>query len=171
MTTDNRLRLSALSSTGEFSDEVENLIRQKVVSSPFVPETEADHSSSSHTNKNPLNSRKDGSERMALIRSSSEAGSGCHYQKPFEGEAIHSSSTQAELGSVSYFPDHVARVSYIASVLKPDEYGNYLKQLQGGMNSLATRLAPSYFPGTVVRHITTQVDGYFPAGECLTKAR
>lgn len=63
------------------------------------------------------------------------------------------------------FPDHVARVSYIASVVSPDDNGNYLKDLKGGMKLLATRLAPSYFPGAIVQKITTQVDGYFPSGE------
>lgn len=68
-----------------------------------------------------------------------------------------------------YFPNQVARVSYVAAVVNPDENGEYIKDLQDGMESLATRLAPSYFPGTVVRAITTQVDGYSPAGKLLTK--
>ena len=66
---------------------------------------------------------------------------------------------------VSYFPDQVARVSYVASIVNPDSDGDYLQDLQGGMALLATRLAPEYFPGTIIRDITTQVDGYFPAGK------
>jgi len=100
-------------------------------------------------------------------------GSGSHYQNPLEDDAIRSSSSfntetaagATLLGGVSYFPDQVARVSYVASIVNPDANGDYLKGLQGGMDLLARRLAPSYFPGTIVRDITTQVDGYFPAGE------
>jgi len=127
--------------------------------------TQIGHSYSRSTNKNPLKLGKDGSERSA-IPNSSTINSVSHHQRPLEDDA--SLSYRAELGNVSYFPDHVARVSYIASVVKPDANGDYLKDLQGGMDLLATRLAPSYFPGTIVQHITTQVDGYFPAA-CPSK--
>ncbi len=104
-------------------------------------------------NKNPLHPGKDGRERLATYyKSATSEDSGTHHRSPIEDDA-------------SYFPDHVARVSYIASVVKPEADGGYLKDLQGGMKSLATRLAPSYFPGTIVRQITTQVDGYFPSRE------
>jgi len=73
------------------------------------------------------------------------------------------SSTRSGAGNLSYFPDQVARVSYVASIVEIDPDGNYLVDLQDGMDLLATRLAPSFFPGTVVRGVTTQVDGYFPA--------
>ena len=103
--------------------------------------------------KNPLHPGKDGRERLATyFKSPTSEDSGSHRRSPIEDDA-------------SYFPDHVARVSYIASVVKPEADGGYLKDLQGGMKSLATRLAPSYFSGTIVRQITTQVDGYFPSRE------
>ena len=142
-------------------------------------------------NKNPLKPGKDGAERLAAIfritgesdaaaaadvegsTSTTTDDSGSHYQNPLEDDAIRSSSSYntetaagaAALSGVSYFPDQVARVSYVASIVNPDANGDYLKDLLGGMDLLATRLAPSYFPGTIVRDITTQVDGYFPAGE------
>jgi hypothetical protein len=123
-----------------------------------LSENETENSDTGNTNKNPLKRDKDGAgQRFALAQQSS-----AHHHDPLEEEAV---KLQSELGSVSYFPDHVARVSYIASVVKPDKNGDYLKELNAGMDLLATRLAPSFFPGTIVRHITTQVDGYFPAGE------
>jgi len=127
--------------------------------------TEIGQSYSRSTNKNPLKLGNNGSERLANPNSSTIY-SVSHHHSPLEDDA--SRSYRAELGNVSYFPDHVARVSYIASVVKPDANGDYLKDLQGGMDLLATRLAPSYFPGTIVQHITTQVDGYFPAA-CPSK--
>ena len=142
-------------------------------------ETGITHSYSPSINKNPLKLGKDGAERLVSNAagvagsSSSSTDIGYHYQNPLEDDALGSSTSYyppaagaaAGLGGISYFPDHVARVSYIASVVKPDANGDYLKDLQGGMDLLATRLAPSFFPGTIVRDITTQVDGYFPAGE------
>jgi hypothetical protein len=127
-------------------------IARKVFSKEKAREQLYSHSS----NKNPLNPGKDG--RPATIDS------GSHHHNSLEEDAIRSSYFSG-LGSISYFPDHVARVSYVASIVKPDADGNYLKDLENGMGLLATRLAPSYFPGTIVRHITTQVDGYFPSGE------
>ena len=171
MSTKQGLRYLELSLDRESSDKAENWMEQQQYSYPLVSErpsssTEMNRSNGGSSNKNPLNSNKDGNERLALTRSSPEEAYGFHHQKPLEDEVIQSSSPQQGLGHVSYFPDHIARVSYIASVVKPDVNGNYLKDLEGGMDSLATRLAPSYFPGTVIRHITTQVDRYFPAGEC-----
>ena len=130
--------------------------RTPIATKMFSKEPETEHSYSHSSNKNPLKPGKDG--RSATIDS------GSHHHNPLEDDAIRSSSSPG-LGSVSYFPDHVARVSYVASVVKPDADGNYLKDLKNGMGLLATRLAPSYFPGTIVRHITTQVDGYFLSGE------
>ena len=107
--------------------------------------------------KIPLHPNKDGSQRLgSYYESTTIMNSGSHHRSPVEE-------------SVSYFPDHVARVSYIASVVNPKTSGNYLNDLQDGMRLLATRLAPPYFPGTIVRQITTQVDGYIPSGELWIK--
>jgi hypothetical protein len=167
--TQQRIRRQALSSISSFNDDVQ---KGGEVGGSLTPsatkmsstETETGHSYSRSSNKNPLKRGKDGSQRLALLQSSATIGSVSHHQNPLEEDAIRYSSFSG-LGSVSYFPDHVARVSYIASLVKPDANGNYLKDLQNGMGLLATRLAPTYFPGTIVRHITTQVDGYFPSGE------
>lgn len=124
-------------------------------------------------NKNPLKPGKDGAGRSSAFRtgdidgsiagvegsSSSTTTSESHYENPLEVNASWYKT------GVSYFPDQVAIVSYIASVVKPDAEGNYLKDLQGGMDLLATRLAPAYFPGTFVQDVTTQIDEYIPAGK------
>ena len=102
--------------------------------------------------KNPLHPNKDGRQRTDNDESISTINSGSHHREPLDDNVV-------------YFPDHIARVSYIASVVRPEANGDYLDELQGGMKLLATRLAPSYFPGTIVRQITTQVDGYYPSGE------
>ena len=102
--------------------------------------------------KNPLHPNKDGRHRTDNDESISTTNSGSHHRQPLDN-------------NIAYFPDHIARVSYIASVVRPEANGSYLDELQGGMKLLATRLAPSYFPGTIVRQITTQVDGYYPSGE------
>jgi len=126
-------------------------------------------------NKNPLKSGKDGAGRLSTSRrgdidgavavavagvkgpSSSTTTLESHYENPLEVNALWYKT------GVSYFPDQVAIVSYTASVVKPDAEGDYLKDLQGGMDLLATRLAPAHFPGTFVQDVTTQVDGYIPA--------
>lgn len=101
-------------------------------------------------NKNPLNPHKNGSSDQVT--------------REVDTKQWYS-STRSGTGNLSYFPDHVARVSYVASIVESDPNGDYLLNLQDGMDLLATRLAPSYFPGTVVLGVTTQVDGYFPASE------
>lgn len=106
--------------------------------------------------KNPLHPNKDGRHRTDNDESISTTNSGSHHRQPLDN-------------NIAYFPDHIARVSYIASVVRPEADGSYLDELQGGMKLLATRLAPSYFPGTIVRQITTQVDGYYPSACPSTK--
>lgn len=134
-----------------------------------------------NVNKNPLNPGKDGAERLfhyqdggghndnsensdavgAMERSQSgiptSAGPEIHHENPLEVNAAWYTN------GASYFPDHVAKISYITAIVKPDAEGGYLQDLQGGMDLLATQLAPEHFPGFIVRDVTTQVDGYSPA--------
>ena len=102
--------------------------------------------------KNPLHPNKDGRQRADSDESPSFVNSGAYHRKPVDND-------------VEYFPDQIARVSYVASVVRPEASGEYVEELQGGMRLLAARLAPSYFPGTIVQQITTQVDGYYPSGK------
>ena len=148
--TQQHLRRKALSSTSNYSDDME---RRAKIGEPPVLGSEIAHRRIQSADKNPIHPGKDGRERLAsYYKSATGKDTGSHHRTPIESEA-------------SYFPDHVARVSYIASVVKPEADGTYLEDLQDGMKSLATRLAPSYFPGTIVSQITTQVDGYFPSRE------
>ena len=138
-----------------------------------------------NVNKNPLNPGKDGAERLfhyqdggghndnsesgdavgAMERSQSgiptSAGPEIHHENPLEVNAAWYTN------GASYFPDHVAKISYITAIVKPDAEGGYLQDLQGGMDLLATQLAPEHFPGFIVRDVTTQVDGYSPARKFL----
>ena len=147
---------------------------------PTVPETPGRTYMYHHSiNKSPLKFGKDGLERLSNskraadnVASGSDIGTeglptialteSHNYESPSDYTAMRSSYTP---GSVSYFPDQVARVSYVAAVVKPDLNGEYLKDLQGGMDLLAKRLAPMSFPGMIVFDVNTQVDGYFPAGK------
>mmetsp|Transcript_12932 Transcript_12932/g.36443 ORF Transcript_12932/g.36443 Transcript_12932/m.36443 type:complete len:992 (+) Transcript_12932:332-3307(+) len=114
--------------------------------------------------KNPLNPIKDGEDRLSMFHSSTTTYAGYNSNNELEDDTTEpSASKRLGFGGVSYFPDQVARVSYLASIVKPDVNGEYLQDLQDGMDVLATRLAPSFFPGAIVRAVTTQVDGYFPA--------
>lgn len=140
--TQEHLRRKVLSFTSKCNDGME---KKAKIGESSVLDSEMVHRHTQSANKNPIHPGKDGRERLASNYKS-------HHRTPIESEA-------------SYFPDHVARVSYIASVVNPEADGNYLGDLQDGMKSLATRLAPSHFPGTIVSQITTQVDGYFPSRE------
>jgi hypothetical protein len=171
-----------ISPSSKYSDDVNH--------SPVVMTAYSYTGNGNNFNKNPLKPGKDGEERLAeIFRAAADGGNGSgsaaaidatsaaeggtnndsttttgltqHYESPAEVNASWFTA------GVSYFPDQVARVSYVASIVNPDSDGDYLKDLQGGMALLATRLAPEYFPGTIVRDITTQVDGYFPAGMFL----
>lgn len=74
-----------------------------------------------------------------------------------------STTTTRPPGSVSYFPDQVAQISYLVAILEVDEDGSYIQDLTGGMDLLATELAPGFFPNAQLREVATSVNGWFPA--------
>jgi hypothetical protein len=117
-------------------------------------------------NKNPLYPTKDAAER------------------PFDPESFFkgSESFQERPSSISYFPDQVIQLTYMVSVRKPTAAltnGNsasnkqslsnslYLEDLKEALDILATEVAPQAYPNLWVRELTTSVDGWFAAGECV----
>jgi hypothetical protein len=103
-------------------------------------------------NKNPLKEGKDGAERPFPMNEA--------FKSSMDGNVV-----TRPPGSVSYFPDQVAEISYLVAVLEADEEGSYLEDLTGGMDLLATELAPRFFPNAQVREVTASVNGWFPASE------